>query len=213
MVTDQQVLNEIQYHTMETPNDGASMSTEIWTISRVIGWLNDRTNRFLSETKQTLTRATFLTTPTQVRYDLNTLVDDDLIDLFRVAWLDIAGVSYELQRSDPFQMDHLRYDWEVTSGTPSAYSVTSQPNQTMDIMPPPDREGSIEVLYSKIGAALSNTGIMIPVQDDFCPYIKWGVLADMLKDDGPAHDAQRASYCEARFQEGIDLMTMMDAGG
>jgi hypothetical protein len=35
--------------------------------------------------------------------------------------------------------------------------------------------------------------------------VKWGTLADLLAQDGEATDANRAQYCEQRFQEALDF--------
>jgi len=43
------------------------------------------------------------------------------------------------------------------------------------------------------------------IPDDFCWVVKWGAMADLLSKDGPARDPARASYCEQRYQQGVEL--------
>ena len=196
---------------METPNNGASMATELWSIDEVINILNDKVNRFVSEVKHTLSIGSMATSVGVATYDLNT-IDTAMVDIFRVAWLTTFGISYELQRSDQFPEDMLNTEWYTTPATPLTYTVANIPNMQIDIMPPPITAGSLNVIYSSIGSALSNTGVTVPIIDDLTPYIKWGVLADMFNKDGPAHDAQRAAYCEVRFNEGIAMAKMLSGG-
>jgi len=63
----------------------------------------------------------------------------------------------------------------------------------------------LDILYTALGSTLSNTGVTVPIPNDFAWYVKWGTMADMLKIQGQANDPIRAEYCEMRFQEGIEL--------
>lgn len=211
MTTDQQLLNEVQYSVIEEPNSGAYFSTEIWTIDEVAGYMNDRIKRFVSETRISLVHETLPSVVDQGLYDLNDL-DDDLIDLHRVAWLDTSSVSYELQRRDKFSFDHMLATWGTTSGIPKGYSIVTEPQMTIQLVPAPADVGTLDFLYTAVTTVVSNTGVTIPVPADFCPAIKWGVLADMLKKDGPAHDMARSDYCEMRFTEGIELAKILLRG-
>lgn len=49
----------------------------------------------------------------------------------------------------------------------------------------------------------------LPIPNIFYPYVKYGVMADMLSKEGEGQDMVRAKYCEDRFQEGIELAKMM----
>ena len=52
---------------------------------------------------------------------------------------------------------------------------------------------------------LDGTGVLFNIPDDFVPYIKYGVYADMLGKTGRGQDLLRARYSEQRFQEGVVL--------
>ena len=211
MTTDQQLLNELQYSTIEEPNQGQAFSTEIWGVDEVAAYMNDRIKRFVSETRIALVHETLPSVVDQKLYDLNDL-DDDLIDLHRVAWLDTAGRSYELQRRDKLSFDLLLANWGNTSGIPMGYSIVTEPQMTIQVIPAPNVDGVFDFLYTAVTTVVSNTGVTIPLPADFCPYIKWGVLADMLKKDGPAHDMPRSDYCEQRFTEGVELAKILLRG-
>jgi len=92
------------------------------------------------------------------------------------------------------------------------YSIVTEPQMTIQIVPAAADAGTLDFLYTAVTTLASNTGVTIPLPADFCPYIKWGVLADMLKKDGPAHDMPRSAYCEMRFGEGVELAKILLRG-
>lgn len=49
------------------------------------------------------------------------------------------------------------------------------------------------------------TDLIEIVPDSFFPYLKYGVLAKVFSMDGEVKDVLRARYCNARFQEGINI--------
>ena len=64
----------------------------------------------------------------------------------------------------------------------------------------------------------TSVGLSIPIPatlvilDMFNHAIKYGVMADMLTKIGRAQDVTRATYCEARYQEGIEAAAILLAG-
>ena len=103
-VSDQDVLDEMQYHTLETPNQGASLTTDTWTIAEWVRVLNARLAQFMMETKLVVSRQTFATVIGQSQYDLNALLDTGNMMLHRVAWVaDADGFSHGLGEADLFQ--------------------------------------------------------------------------------------------------------------
>ena len=57
-VTEQNVMNEMQYHTLETANDGASLVSDMWTVGEWVDYINARMAHFTAETKLILNRET-----------------------------------------------------------------------------------------------------------------------------------------------------------
>lgn len=200
-VTDQELLNEIQHVLVETPNQGSSMSTDLWTTTEIIQYLNDRQRQLLRETGVVLKTGVVNGLPNVTRYEL----PEDCITLRRVSWHAPSGVIKELIRSDPFAMDQLVVDWGILTGTPAIYSESATPNQVFEVSPAPLDSGHFHIVFISIETNLSNTGVRCSIPDEFSPYIKYGALADCWKKAGPMQDLIRAAYCEERFQEGIDL--------
>jgi hypothetical protein len=200
-VTDQELLNEIQYVLVESPNNGASMTTTIWTTAEIIQYLNDRQRQLLRETGVVLKTGTVTGSAGVRRHEL----PEDCITLRRVAWHRPNGVIKELIRTDPFAADNMSMGWGNTFGTPQIYYESTTPNQVFEVSPTPNDAGYFHILYISTETDLSNSGVRCSIPDEFTAYVKYGVLADCWKKAGPGQDLIRAAYCEERFQEGIDL--------
>ncbi len=69
----------------------------------------------------------------------------------------------------------------------------------------PSAAGEVSLIYTGLSDLLDGTGIYFNVPDDWVPYLKYGVLADMLLKEGRGRDLLRGRYCEQRYQEGIVL--------
>ncbi len=207
-VTDQNLLNEMQYHMMETANSGSSMTSDIWTLAEVQRYLNDRHRQLIGSGKLILAVDNSISTVIgTASYDLND-ISDKLVDIHRVAWVDASGNSFGLARVDELQSDLL--DADPANATPKMYSLGNQANLTIELIPAPVAAGTLHVTYSDQGTDLANTGVAVNVPDDFSPYVKWGMMADMLYRDGQANDPTRAEYCYKRFQEGLALAKTYD---
>lgn len=126
-----------------------------------------------------------------------------------IYWIWDGKIYPALQRSDATPYDQVSNTWTVTNGIPQAYSIVTQPTLTIDLMPPPSVNGSMQCIYTDIGESLSNAGLSPVLPADLHLYLKWGTMARMLNADGPAKDLERAEYCKARFEEGIEIARMM----
>ena len=209
-MTDQDLLNDIQYRTLETPNAGASLDSALWTIPELISYLNERHRRFIGATRLWMRIASQPVAAGIVNFSLNdfggSAASTDLVDIYRLAYLTQASESHELQRGDTWSYDHgPDSTWPTTSGIPESWSIVTEPTVTLRMIPASAQVGTLEAIFTGLGTALGNTGVAINIPDEFAPYLVWGVLADMLSKEGQAHDPARAVYCEKRFEEGIAL--------
>jgi hypothetical protein len=188
------MLEEIQRHVLIEPPD-QGVSWDLWSQSEVLGYFNQRLTRFIQATgcvkkRQTSTHSTALV-------DL----PSDLLELRRVAW---DGVG--LPASDPQSLDFGRPGWDSESGTPITYIEEPMNPLQVKLVPAPSSSGTLELHYIPKPDALTSACTKLPLPNFMAFYVKWGVLADMLKKDGPANDPQRATYAEGRFMEGIQLV-------
>lgn len=207
-VTDQNLLNEIQYHTLETPDNGATLDSDMWTIGEWVDYLNARAAHFVAETKLVLSRETpFASVIDQTQYDLGTAVSTDLLEVHRVAWLDASGNSHGLREGSTLVYDRLLPTWTTAAASqePETYVRAGRPQLKLEILPAPSAAGTIDILYTKRPAQLPQVadGTALAIPNDFTPYIKYGAMADIFAKEGQSNDPEKAAYCETRYQEGI----------
>lgn len=75
----------------------------------------------------------------------------------------------------------------------------------MQIAPGGDGAGVLELLAVAPGPDVTDPGTLLMIPDDFVWGVKFGALADLLSGDGEAKDVARAQYCQARYQECVEL--------
>lgn len=202
-MTDQDLLTELQYWAVETPNAGASWPSGLWTVDELSGYLNQRQQQLLYESGCVLTRAPIPTVANTLRMPLPA----DWIQTRRVNFLDANGAFHPVLRSEVSSADYGLASWESTlAPTPLVFMEDITPSLQIQIAPGASDAGVLYLLYVALGAALSNAGIAFTVPDDLVPIVKWGVLADLFKKLGRAHDTERAGYAEQRFQVGVALV-------
>lgn len=200
MTTDQQILNEIQYALLETPNNGASMSSQLWTIAEVIDALNKAQQIFMKDTGLLLDHAALVTTPNVFRQPM----PENWIIIHRVSWATYAGVFTALGRADSYEADAGITNWATTTAArPQIYMDAELPTLEIQIAPASYNGGILHVLYVAEPDQVSNTGVLMTVVDEFIPYVKWKTLSILLTKIGRAADPARADYCNQRYNEGV----------
>lgn len=208
-MTDQEVLNEIQYMLKETPNNGASFISGMWTVAEVIDYLNQRQRQFLKDTAILYQRATLPTIPSEVRHAL----PSGFISMQHVAWKDMDNNYYELRRGDFWETDHGDPTWEtVAANRPKLYLEGELPTLVLGTAPMTNSAGVIETLFVGLSTLLSNSGVSFEVPDEFVPAIMYGVVSDMLSKEGRARDLLRAGVAESRYIEGREAAKIMVEG-
>lgn len=198
----------IQYHVVEPdPDGGVTWLLGDWTATTVINYLNQRQDRFLQDTGIVTTLETLNTVPNVQRYDL----PQSTLSINRVAWeSNTDGITRELPRSDEWELDHGYPNWAFeTAARPQLYTEYGVPQREVQISPASYDNGVIHLLYVAAGDTLSNTGIEFVVPDFCIPPIMWGVLADMLGESARVQDAERAKYCEERYQLGVEAALIL----
>lgn len=210
-VTDRDLIQAIQYHLLELATTQSSWpGTDMFSYNTVVQSIQRRLNQFLSDTGLILTRSVVnVIPPPSGRL---TLVDT-IIDVRRAAWIGASPLNYYryLCRDDEFSLTMFDNDWSVTPGDTRSYSIFAPPPLTLQLAPPPSVSGQIELVTVNTGATLdpATSATILGIPDDTTWIVKWGVLADLLGQDGQARDPQRAQYCEQRYQQGIQLVRMM----
>lgn len=200
-----EVFDEIQFHLLEVADFGASMGSALWTITEVINYINLRTYRFYLETGLLQKRAQIPVAANSDEIDLPT----DLIDIKRIAWVR-AGLTTELPRADLEQVDAWIPDWEsVTATDPVVYSQAPEPSLSVRLAPTVSLAGVLDLTYVARPDAVTNDCSIFPLPDEWVPFVKYGVLADMWAKEGECNDPERSAYCEQRYHDGIDLARLL----
>jgi hypothetical protein len=203
-LTPAQIITRIIYHLMEnqgTDVDGTAwVGTEMFSLNDLTQAVYRRVNRFLEETGQIVTRATQVVSAGEGIVELN----QNIIDVRRAAWTTIEGVTTTLWRSSEYVADSQFNDWNVSPGTPEAYSLAVRPVTTLQLIPAPIDNGTLDLLTVDTSIVTS-----VPIFNDFGWVIKWGAMADLLGQEGEANDPERSKYCEQRWAEGVQLAKIM----
>lgn len=211
-ITDQTILSELQRVTLEGTGDGgATWPSGMWTQAEVLGYLNQRQNRFLAATGLFWTRAETAITINQSNQALPT----DYIATILIAYKTAAGLYRELSKMDALELDLILPTWPgASSATPRGYYEIDGATLTTYVVPIPTEAGSaLERYYVALGTALTAAGVNFAVSDEFVPTIKYGGLAEMFSKVGPAANQVLAQACEARWQEGVELGMLMAQEG
>jgi hypothetical protein len=206
--TDQQVFSEIQYQLIEpTIDGGATWTSSLWTAQEILDIANQRQYRFMKDTMLMLAYARIDVTAGDTTHAL----PEDWIVTARADWTDATTLAtIELPRSSTFEIDHSYATWETQSvARPLLYADSESSTLVFRTMPPSVGAGQVLLLYVGLTAVLTGSGEVLTVPDEFVPAIKYGILADMLRKVGRAHDTDRADYCEARYQEGVEAAHMI----
>jgi hypothetical protein len=203
-VTDQEILSLVQLMLLEADTQGQTWQSNLWSLSEVVNYINDRTRRFLKETGLTQEIQFIDTLALQNTYD----IPPDTIDIRRLAWRSgPQGFEYtELARVDSWELDNMVDSWTIgEDDAPSVYTDSFLPTLQVLVAPIPTDVGSGEITTVALGPEVDGSGLKVGVPDEYVPAIVWGVLSDCLQKQGEGNDPERAAYCESRYQEGIVL--------
>ncbi len=209
-VTDQQILNEIQYHFVETPDNGATVSSGLWTVDELVQYLNLRQYDFLKRTGLIIRRRC-VTLPNGVaRVDLPA----GYILLHGVTWRDIdptRRVYRDLPPGDYFSVDQGRSDWEYNQSPyrPEIYILADIAQKQLGIAPVCQTTNELLLTLTELSTLLSNTGQQFTVPPEFVPGIKYGAMADALAKPGRGQDIERAQYCLSRYEESVEAAELL----
>jgi hypothetical protein len=211
-ITDQTILAEMQRVTLEGVGDlGATWPSGMWTLTEVLGYLNQRQNHFRATTGLLWTRTETAITINQA----DQAAPADWIATIFLALKASTGLYRELPKVDVSELDLADASWPgATAVYPTGYYEIDGVTRTTYVVPIPTDPGSaLERYYVSMGTALTQAGVDFSVPDEFVPTIKYGALADMFSKVGQARNPALALACEERWQEGVELGKVMAAEG
>jgi hypothetical protein len=109
---------------------------------------------------------------------------------------------YYMKRSDIQAFHYFNSDFLQEAGTPSQWSVASEPPLSFDPDVAPAQPGQYDILV------LENSilGGILAVPNDWAWVPMYGALADLLSEEPESTDRQRAAYCRKRYEDGVKMM-------
>lgn len=220
---DRDLVTDTEYALMETINVTAWSGTLQFILTDLVKALEHRRDRFLFETGMVVRRLVDdnPTPNANGRFD----IDPAIMNIRRMAYIPttgaLAGVPYPLYRDDEWSLQSFLRTWNALGTTPDqrhpmVYSVGVTPQGppiTIQLAPPLTTGGRLDMIVISRAPVGGDTtpcldptvGIHMGIPDDWCWVVKFGALAEILGKQGVSYDPQRAAYCEARWQHGIQM--------
>lgn len=207
-MTDQDILTDIQYSVLEPPDGGQSWPSEVWTRDEVIGNLNSAIWDLLQEAQLVITRVEIpvLASATSVALPTDWMATSEAV------WRSVANIRTPLGPVDAFEGDCALPSWETVPATPIGLVSLDQTTLTARLIPTPDANGTLELLYVARPTSVDGAGATLAIPDDYCSGIKYTVLGMLLRKVGRLTDPERASYCEGRHQLTVTVAEIILGG-
>lgn len=208
-VTNQDLIVDIEYALMEPPTPTVWTGSEQFTLPLIVEALDSALQQFLVDTGVVLLRS--LTAGVTPDADGRITLSSTVVTIRRAAWVMANGTVIPLKREDEWGLTHFAPAWPQNPAAPdqtwpTGYSVGVTPPLVVQLAPAPLVAGTLDLLYVETGATIDTTNTLIWVPDDWSWVIKWRALAQLLSRDGLAYDPQRAAYCEARYEQGVQMV-------
>lgn len=195
-----QMLSEIQRHLLEPTIDGGR-TWQLWTANEVLESVKRRLANFMEASGLIRTRTNLTLAANSSSTDLppRTLQVRKVTDIS-------TGKGNQITPTDEWALQHGFPGWETTTGDPFLY-IEEVP-LLLTFYPIPTTARTIEVITVELPDGISGC-VNMPIPTIFLPFIKWGVIADLLRKEGEANDPERAVYAEGRYAEGIELARLL----
>lgn len=202
-LTTDDALHVLEYHLLEAQSTGSVWSgTNQFTYQDLLQALERRRDQFLLETAAVCQRTSISIAPPP---DGRIPLPEQVVTLRRLAWTTPDAVVTPLQREDEWSANAYRTDWvQHPQRTPRVYSLAVEQPLYVQLIPPPNDTGFIDLAYVARGATLG-PGVALGVPNDWAWVVIFGALADLLNRDGLALDPARANYAQMRWTHGLLL--------
>lgn len=204
-VTDNQLLAEIQAHLYE-PVSNPWTGTLQFSVDVIAAAIQRARNQYLTDTGIYVTRTSIgPITPTTGRV----VIANTILDIRRAAWQDETTLlTYGLSRTDEYSALAYRPNWPVEPNLPDSFSVAVTTPVSLQLIPPLSTSGFLDLCIVSSGPSLPCDPvdpIVIGIPDDYSWATKYGALADLLAEDGPANDQARSDYCRQLYNLGMSV--------
>lgn len=205
-VLDRDLINDIQYSLIEFPTTNWALQTpamtDQFTLNDIVRAIERKRNEFLLLTALHQTHSQVLYGPPAGSGRVT--LSDSIIYIRRVAWKTADNSYIPLWRDDEESANFLLPNWANNPDTPITYSAFMTPPVSLQIIPPSNDVGTVDLITINNPPNLDETvGTLLNIPDDWTWILKYGALADLLSKDTQAYDPMRSQYCQKRYEEGI----------
>ena len=199
-MTDAEILSQMQTILIEPPDGGVTIPSGLWTPDEFLDALDNGKQYVRVGATPFFERVTLVTVPNQTRYAL----PQDWVATYRVVWHGSDGSKIDLGRDSTWSADYLDPYWTMTAESrPEIYNDSLTPVPQIQVMPPCQDNGVLEVTYL-------STSTVLP--DLLIPIAKWRAIAILLAKDGRGQDLPRAKMANDLVAQGLAALNVFLKG-
>jgi hypothetical protein len=120
----------------------------------------------------------------------------------------MPGPAATLYRDDMVALEYYEPPlYQLDSGTPNTFSLSSEPPLAWDVDVPPAWPGTYEAICLVSGQQFNlSVDKPLDIPDDLAWVAVWGALSDLLGRDAEATDRERQDYAIKRYLDGLQLI-------
>jgi len=210
-LTDSYVYTVAQYHLLEPPTgNGTWTGTNQFSLTDFVDALQGRRDTILQIAGCYMGPLSVSMTPGTNSVQLPDSIPQSVLDLRRVRFIPVAGVPSTLYREDGMAFEYFNNGGLQSGGPPLSWDVLAGPPLYLTFDEPANVPNTLDILAMLSGGTITPpTASPLLIPDDWSWVLKFGMMADLLREEGESQDLQRAEYCEKRFEEGMKLMVEM----
>lgn len=202
MITDQQILSQVQNVLLEPDDQGATWPSGLWSQAEILAYFNERQNRFLKTSLFWAGLADITVTAGISIYAL----PQDWLTTIGLVWRGADGTVRPLVIADRYMLDQGDPTWTTIADTPKYYLSEDTPMLSVQIAPTPVIDGTLLLCYVPQGEELTGDGYPLTVTDEYAHAVgKYGILADAFAKDGRGKSPERAAYCQQRYDLALTM--------
>lgn len=180
--------------------------SELYDLNNVIKYIDKRLDEFLVHTGLNIGIYELPLLAGIYKYEIPSYI----LDIVRISYKDSNDKYKELKKEDEGNLNYFDFDYLQDDTEPIYYTRVLDSNNLLKVYPKPINNSTLQLvcLVSRNKSlALTNDNVVYTEQllipRDALSYIKWGVLSDLLRQDGLGQDLNRSNYCLQRWNEGL----------
>lgn len=195
-MVDRDLLSELQLVLIEPDDGGDTWPSLIWERDEVLDAVNAGVRALVRDTHLVVTRVELPVLAGATSIALPT----DWLATAHLVWRAADLTRTPLGPVDSFEGDLAAPGWETSLGLPLGYVDLDAATLALRLLPTPDLDGTLELLYIAVPAEVSGSGADLPLADAFTSGVKYAALGTLLRKVGRLLDPERAQYCDRRYE-------------